>query len=271
MDCIFFNSFDGVIFFTKEIFLRMKIKNKKADVTTGQLVIIIILIMSFIVIVFFLVRLGLGRESDKQICHESVVLKSTTKGFVGYLDCKTNYLCISGGGKCEGINPTTTVKVNPNNKEEIMKAIADEMADCWWMFGEGKLNYLGIGEKGVWGKNSCAICSIVRFDEKILSKGYKISYREALEYLENINKGDMTYFTYLYDSANVDEFIRRGGTFNIDLDNNYILDDDEYVIVTGIKSSAMWGLAKKDVFIFPSYLKSNQISKLECDEFITKA
>ena len=40
-----------------------------------------------------------------------------------------------------------------------MKAIADEMSDCWLQFGEGKSNYLGISDKNAWGKNSCAICS----------------------------------------------------------------------------------------------------------------
>jgi len=268
MDCIFFNSFDWVIFFTKEVFLRMKIKNKKADVTTGQLVIIIILIISFIVIVFFLVRLGLGRESDKQICHESVVLKSTTKGFVGYLDCKTNYLCISGGGKCEGINPTTTVKVNPNNKEEIMKAIADEMADCWWMFGEGKLDYQGWWEAvketiNPWSDYHCAICANVKFDKKIQTEFDEISYQEFYEYLRDTKKDNSeTYLEYLYGVFNISSVKELNK--KIDFDNDRIFTREKYVIVTGMK---------KGKYIHPYFVQIDEIKdKTECKVFdITKA
>lgn len=252
----------------------MKIKNKKGKVELDYIIKISLLVVGFIIIVAFLVfKLNLGRESDKEICYNSVVLSSTPGvKFVTELDCKTNYLCISGGRKCKDINPTSTVKVNPNNKEEIIEAIADEMVDCWWMFGEGELNYLKISNKKIWGKNSCAICAIVRFDEKILNKGYKINYREFYDYLSENNKDkDMSYFAYLYYYSDFDEFISKGGSSYIDIDNNYILDDDEYVIVTGIKSSAIWGLAKKDVLILPSYLKSNQISLVKCDEYLTEA
>ena len=152
----------------------VRIKNKNAEITTQQIVILIILVTSFVIILFFIFKLNLGSESQKDICHNSVVLKGKSIVVSEALDCRTNYLCISGGGKCEGINPTETVKVNPNNKGEIMKAIASEMADCWWMFGEGKLDYLSIGDKNALSETSCAICSIVKFDKngELLTSSY---------------------------------------------------------------------------------------------------
>ncbi|MCK5043895.1 hypothetical protein KAR52_02750 [Candidatus Pacearchaeota archaeon] len=256
--------------------MRNKIKrqkSKRGELTTQQIIMLIIIITSFVIILFLLFRLNLGETSNKEICHTSVVLKSTGKGLVGQLDCTTNYLCISGGGNCEGINPTITTKVNPNSKEEIMKVIADEMTDCWWMFGEGELNYLGLSDKIALGKTSCAICSIIKFDETILEKDYQISYREFYEYLNNLNKDkSQKYFTYLYDSHDVNKFQNEVSYLDVNLDEDLILGEDKYAIVTGVKSGAIWGFLKKDIFIYAYYLKSAEIDfELECDEFVTKA
>lgn len=145
---------------------RFLLKNRKGELTTQQLVGLIILIASFAVVLFFLFRLNLGESSDKEICHNSVVMQSQSTLKTGSLDCKTSYVCISGGGNCEEFNPTATINVK--TKEETLKAIADAISDCWWMFGEGKVDYVGYS----WAVDyfvgtNCAICSIIKFDEQI--------------------------------------------------------------------------------------------------------
>ena len=249
-------------------------KNCKGELTTQQIVILIIVITSFAIVLFLLFRLNLGETSDKQICYNSVVLKS--KGSLGAkLDCKTNYVCISGGGKCEEITPTITIKVDINNKEEIMKAIADEMADCWWMFGEGKFNYLG---EDFGGKTSCAICSVIMFDNKILDlileKPFTITYREFYEYLNSIKKDEtQTYFTYLYSSHDIDKFQNDISYLKINLDEDLILSDKTYNVVTGVKRGAVWNPFDSSIFVYSYYVRSSQMSKLEpsCTEYITEA
>jgi len=233
---------------------------KRGELTTQQIVILVIAILSFVVILFLLVRLNLGETSDKQICHNSVVLKSKQKLGGGNLDCKTTYVCISGGDKCA--NSAMKVEVDPNNKEEIMDAIASEMADCWWMFGEGTIKYAGVSDSV-----TCARCSSINFDEKILEKEYKISYREFYEYLNKLNKTNaQTYFNYLYDSSDIEGF-QSNSNLKIDLDNDFILDSSEYVVVTGFRD--WFGL----LYIHPYYVKSNELNKLEpkCNNFIEKA
>ena len=143
--------------------------NKKGELTTKKLVTIIVLIASFVIILFLLFRLNLGATTDKEICHNSFVLKSKGQGLVGGLDCKTNYLCITGGGKCEEYNPTETIKISLKGedeiiKQEITKVIADEIADCWWMIGECELDYGGFWD--IQGYH-CAVCSIIKFDDTI--------------------------------------------------------------------------------------------------------
>ena len=256
-----------------------KIFNKKrGELTTQQIVGLIILITSFAVILFFFFRLNLGETTNKEICHNSVVLKGKSVAGFGSLDCRTNYLCISGGEECEGISPTETKEIDltkDNAKNEIMKAIADEMADCWWMFGEGKVNYLGIGDKTAWTKNTCGICATIVFDNKILDKYNDIKYKEFYEYLNAAKKdSSQTYFNYLYNSNNINNFQNKISYLNVDLDKDFIINKNKFNVVTGVKTGALWGKATKDIFIYSYYISSDKFSQnqgLICNEFITKA
>ncbi len=250
---------------------------KRGEITTQQLVIIIILIVSFVIILFLLFRLNLGTTSDKEICHNSVVLKSKSASIVGELDCKTNYLCISGGGKCEGINPTETVKVDPENKEEIIKAMADEMADCWWMFGEGKLDYIDI--KAFEKETACAICSIVKFDDKIQEAQEEgITYEEFLNNLTNqIEDRDETYIHYFFDVYTIENLLDKDKVIKKDYQTRTISLKDRYMIRTGETKRSIAGrilrlwIGEEIKYIPPYFFETNRVIEPECEDFVTKA
>lgn len=239
--------------------MMKKTIKKRGELTTQQIVMLIILIVGFVIILFLLFRLNLGRTTDKEICHNSVVLKGRTK-IAGPLNCKTNYLCISSGDKCEGITPTTTVDVD--SKEDIMKAIADEMSDCWWMFGEGEIDYKEVG------KYHCAICSIVKFDQKIQTEFGEISYTEFYNYLkDNLKDETQTYLIYLYGFFDVNSIKEMNE--KIDIDSELIYTEEKYAIVTGINPE----LLRPNKFLNPYFVKSNEIKdKTKCEVFdISKA
>ena len=95
------------------------LKQHKAELTTQQIVAITILVVSFIVILFLLFRLNLGEETGKELCRNSVLLKSKSilpEGSVS-LNCYRGYKCITYDGSCEGLNKPEVVKVE--TKEEI--------------------------------------------------------------------------------------------------------------------------------------------------------
>jgi hypothetical protein len=157
------------------------LKYKRAELTTQQIVLLIILLVSFAVLLFFIYQLNFQELSEKQICQNSIQVKSKTS-FFSEIDCKTNYICISGGDSCSNFNAKTSIKIDlsakDGGKEQIMKVIADEMADCWWMFGEGKLDYVGgIDTPGY----RCAICSTIEFDEKIQEKYPEIVFSSEVQ------------------------------------------------------------------------------------------
>jgi hypothetical protein len=247
-------------------------ENKRAELTTKQIVVMIVLVASFVVVLLLFSRLGLQDITDKEICHNSVVLMGQQKLTAGPLDCRTNYVCISGGGKCGDFSETSKVEVNPNRKDEIMNAIAEEMSDCWWMFGEGNIKY----QKGLLAsKVSCSICSIVVFDDKIQKNYPSISNRAFYDYLQATNKDNsQTYLQYLYGISTLPSTlnIKNAHYFGFSLSGD---------IDTSIKNSVLTGVDMnipiplvgdgKDRYINAFMIPTSQTPSTLCKEFITKA
>lgn len=230
--------------------------------TTQQIVMLIILLVSFIVIIIFIFFLQPGELTNKEICHNSVVLQDKSVGFSGGVDCKTSYFCVSGGDNCE--EGSQKVKVNEEKKEEIFKAMADSMSDCWWMFGEGKIDYTSSKDL------ECAVCSIISFDKKVQEKYPELSYSEFYNYLEKTKKtGTETYLRYLYGVFNVDDLDFSSGFNKTDLNEN-INTMEKYSIITGYDDD--WPLiGGGDDIMKVVFINTRETSKTECDEFITRA
>ncbi len=218
---------------------------KKGEITTQQIVLLIILIASFAIILFFIVRLNLGKTSAKEICHNSVV----TRGSVVLpkeatpLNCKTTYLCITEDGSCEKVTNAEIKKVK--TKDDTYKILADEMADCWWIFGEGKINYIGTE---FFSNLYCSICSQIAFDDsmtKIFDDG-QIDQKNLYEYLSNtkIPDEDTTYLNYIsgiQDVQSIEDSL-TSGTAEFEKINF----EKQYYVIMGIFSdvgSQEWAIA----------------------------
>ncbi|MFW5846807.1 MAG: hypothetical protein ACOCUU_01485 [Nanoarchaeota archaeon] len=131
-------------------------KNKKASGLPAEMVIIIILaLVGFALVVWFLYsQLSWEGMVDRETCHQSVVLRgaswdkwhSSSKDLVP-LKCKTRNICVTEDknkvDKCENYWEKFDIVVVSENKleqkKEIMRLFADEMATCFWMMGEGRL------------------------------------------------------------------------------------------------------------------------------------
>lgn len=207
--------------------------NNKAELTTQQIVTMIILIASFAILLLFYFNLNLGDASKKDICHDSVIkqgslAKNAFKG--GSLDCRTEYVCISGGEDCEDFGADTTIEIDAKNESEFYRAVAEEMANCWWMFGEGKIDYSGANFLG--SGSYCSICSVLAFDEEIKknieSNGVFI-YDDFLKYLdENKMQGSSkTYLNYLTSHGEKYKELYSGKVINF---------NEEMVILTAINN-----------------------------------
>jgi len=256
------------------------LKIRKGEASTGTIIMVVFAILALAVLLYFLLfKINPQSLTNKEICHDSVVLRATTKNVIGSLNCKTDYVCISGGGKCRGVEPTITVKVNPNSKEEIMSAIASEMKDCWWMFGEAKLNFLNLIETQILKRTTCAVCSVINFDDKVLEKGHQVTYEGFYNYLNSIKKSESeTYFHYLYNSYSIEE-LQEKSYLKADIKNTPIITNDNYVVLTGyikglkLASNEMF-LPITSTIIYPYYIKASDVDsgfEFQCQDFITTA
>jgi hypothetical protein len=180
--------------------------NKKGEITTEQIVLLIILLVSFIIILFLLFRLNLGKESASDVCHNSVVMRgnSVIPANAVPLKCSRTYICLSGDGTCEGMTKPEIKTVK--TKDDVYSALAEEMANCWWMFGEGKVDYIG---KDFFIKdNYCSICSQIGFDDslkQIDGIGNSINEDEFYNYLAVTPAPDkgMNYAQYLFGTNDI--------------------------------------------------------------------
>jgi len=202
-------------------------KNRKGELTTTQIVTMIILIVSFVIVLFIFFRLNLGEITDKEICHNSVVTRGSSILPTGSvpLKCQRTYLCLTNDGSCEVL--TKPVIEKAKTKDEIYGVLAEELATCWWMFGEGKINYVGSDLKE---NLYCSICTQVAFDDsvnEVLTDG-TLDKEGLYIYMQDnqvIGK-DETYLNYLYGTNDLnglkERFSSQGVEFgSLDLNKQY--------------------------------------------------
>ncbi len=214
---------------------------KNGEITSQQIVILVIVIASFAVILFFLFRLNLGETTDEELCHNSVLTRGSAvvPSEAVPLNCRRQYICLTAkGGACEGL--TNPKRIEVSTPDEVYSKLADQMANCWWMFGEGKINYVG-------GKlekdNYCSICSQIYFDKSLENiVGEKISKDELYEYLQS-NKIDEanTYLDYLIGGKNL-EAIKKEASEKHDVNTFGNIElEKQYFVLTGITSDvSLW-------------------------------
>jgi len=212
---------------------------KKGELTTQQIVVLIILIASFAVIIFFIVRLNPTSTADNEVCHNSVIMRKSS--LIGQsstpLNCRRDYICLTQNGNCSGLsNPQI---VNVKTKEDVYQAMAGKMADCWWMFGEGKIDYVS-GD--LTHNNYCSICSQVLFDNSLKNiDGFQegnISKEEIYKYMANnkMPNQDITYLEYIFRMGSWNDFITSVQTSNLNNFGNIEIGKQDFIVM-GIVSN----------------------------------
>jgi hypothetical protein len=183
------------------------IKNKKGEGdSSSHLITWIILIASVLVLLYFLTLLDFTKTIDEQMCHLGILSRGDLGEIKGAIPmtCKTSKICVTRDGGCDEKGRDIE---RVASKEDIYRLFGNKMADCWWMFGEGKSNFIvqKISDPALY----CSLCYDMVFDSSIQSipglegndKGedaMKISKIELYRYLEKheISK-NKTYSEYM--------------------------------------------------------------------------
>jgi len=169
-------------------------KSNKAVMSASFIVGIIITLAAFMIIGGTVMRF-VGEAEPKEaerLCHDSITWRAATTLQVEGTDIQLSpILCKTLDFKIEG------------EKERVMEQLAQKLARCWWMFGEGR--YEQILDKEQLGKifglaktkNDCFLCYTIMIEDKAF-KG-KITSQELLDYMRthDYSSYNMSYLDYV--------------------------------------------------------------------------
>jgi|GEM_PF-1202557 len=204
-------------------------KNKRGITIQSMVIGIIILLIVTAILLFLFKAFPFQQTIDTEACRQSVLLRSQAIAglqpgqLLGIpLNCKTKEITISS-----------------TNEEFIKREIANAMYDCWWMLGEGKMQFwsesawkeFAIPGAGVV-KSSCVICSTIRFDEKVKEKKLSLDMATYIEQTKVPSK-NITYLEYFTEET--------GTKLPTDVLAPPITTDQDYVILfMGIEGDEWW-------------------------------
>lgn len=195
----------------------------KKSLEAKTLVWMIIVLICFAIIVIFIPKLLQKEEIDREACHQSVIIR--TLPIVSDIPSAGTKTTIPLNCKTEKIT------INYKDEDEIKERIANAMYDCWYMLGEGELDFF-VRPLGP-AQTYCIICSKISFEENIRDKYNKIT--DFPNYLKDtkISGKDETYS----DWFGVDETFSDN-----DFENQAIDTKKDYMIIFSMTEKSKFAL-----------------------------
>ncbi|MEK6854959.1 MAG: hypothetical protein AABX73_01940 [Nanoarchaeota archaeon] len=183
--------------------------NKRGELTSSQIIVIIAAIAGFVIILFFLLNiLDLGNYGEDEICHLSVISRATAKETAQQLvplQCSTKKNCLTSNSKeCKEFlgenSEKITLQKNPEKAaEQIEKTIAESMYECWRTMGEGKISIFSKASEqyGITPDElTCVICKRIALNLEETEKNNILEKVNINEYIKNTQTPDSS-LTYL--------------------------------------------------------------------------
>jgi len=175
----------------------------KKGLHIGVVVTSVLIIFTFIGLFVLVRNFGdLASSSvDVETCRISVLQRAKfviaeQNPFGVELQCPTSYINLLD-------NKDDKVKGEKNifieDEEDIKKVIANEMYDCWFKFGNGRVDFVGEGFNLAENK-VCYICADIRISDKVLANpkvGREIKNFEIYLVNNDIPGRDLNYYEYL--------------------------------------------------------------------------
>lgn len=195
-----------------------KISKKRGELTSSQLVIIILAIIGFAIILVFYNAVNWKGEIDKEACHQSIVYRSSFKLGPAEastnipLKCATEKICLTMSGQdCEQYPSPKEAKITKIKldsdldiaREKIKDVFAEALLECNSILGEGKLDFM---PHEFLDTTDCIVCSRIVFDKEVQEKITDISYNELYNYMEKktIPGKSISYLDKLYGTRSAE-------------------------------------------------------------------
>ncbi len=207
-------------------------KKKKGEMTSQTIIGIVLLIIGFGIILFIYLLLGWTETVDRETCHQSVIFRGSLTDKLDFkqvvpLKCKTRKVCISDKtkGECKddlGDN-YNTIKIDSSLdkiQNQVKMAFAREMADCWSMMGQGKIQVFTRKVEGIdAAPTQCVICSKISFDDSVKGKINKINDMGNYLFNHQAPNTEVSYCEFLTNNKEIFNVV----TDNLNLDQKAIV------------------------------------------------
>lgn len=214
-------------------------ENKKAMMIPHWIIYMIILLVGFVILLLVYYELRPTEEIDRQVCHESIILRATLYSEKPFfrdvtdtvpLKCQTEKICLKDslfGGECrefKDLKPEEKKKISTirvSDDEAIKKEVAEALVNCWAMIGEGKIEFFRVED---FKDKKCMVCSIIDFEDKIDNKN--IDGFGSYLTKTNIPGGNIKYIEFLAGKRYHEEDLTKSSDFSDVIDTS-----KEYAVV----------------------------------------
>ncbi|MDP1695448.1 MAG: hypothetical protein Q8L29_00870 [archaeon] len=232
------------------------VSDKKGEITSTQIVMIVLAIAGFAIVLYLFFFLDFGEMGKRETCHLSVLTRGTVAGAVGGsqslvpLECITDKICITDSlfGKCSnqfaGEKDITVVRLSGGVEEKRIKIeeiSANAMYDCWNMMGQGKIDIFGnfYTENGLESNQAtCVVCSRIALDESVIVDILnKVSVNEYMR-THNIPGKEITYLQAFTDKG-INSYAQVSATPGGIENFQKKLEGEDKIAVEGAKSEAV--------------------------------
>lgn len=228
--------------------MKFKLIKSKKGITIDFLVMAMVVIVGFVLLSFVLTRF-MASFDDKEaeiLCHDSIALRGSTAINLGSDDSNI----IESSLRPIPVSCRTIDVEIKGTREEVIKKVANKMARCWWMFGEGRYEEILHGSEvnlfpKLFGtgnlKNKCFNCYTLTIDQDEIEGG-PIGVDELQKYMfdTKYEPFNFTYLDYFQDFGGPGRFITIAGT----TEEDFLKARGAYAVSFGPKNhdpSTSWG------------------------------
>jgi len=190
-------------------------KNKKAEITTSHLISILLLLATLVILLFFYYYLNWRENINDEICHQSIVERSTFNlgpievGKTIPLKCETkkHYLYYDPDNIGFLEKDSKKIKLNDNfedvSKDKIIELISQEIYNAHSIVGQGKLDFM---PHSITNKNYCLIMSKFSFGSEVKKDLPEIKYSDIYGYMKTKkDANNINYYDFVYGNIDVSD------------------------------------------------------------------
>lgn len=235
----------------------MGLRGKKGSEKYYIIISLILGIMILALALYFIFNEYFTQDTlDWEACRQSVILRSggVENNLVKLVQEEYPFKC-----------KTEEVVINNEDRNVVMKEIADTMVQCWYTFGEGEYKLYADNVGG--SSYSCFVCARIVFGEKVKENPFDMPLADYIA--ENYYSKEVTYQDYLYGVKDktkkiegwVDDNFLESVSFPQNINPN---EGDLFILFANKKKNFILNFFddKKYGVIIP---QQGNVDKLDCD------